>query len=319
MRYTPAPGELIGVRDSYGKVHRLPIHTVKRYVAKYGPRNQVKTIPILGHEVLDVLLADLKFRIEHKYDNVIIVTGPERSGKSHTAIQVGAGLDRSFTADNIMFDVQGLKDKLLKLSIAPGSAVILDEAGREIYNRNWSKKEQKELVTLFQIFGKLGVTIILVMPRFSYLDSAIRNTRVQYWIDVKAEKRGRDRGYIYVKEAKRNPMTDFVYWQPRYAGKLRPPSDFSHLDEIMETYEAKKDAYIMDALRGDDDEDVSIHTKQRDLMVWYTLSKGIATDRDLEHLLGLRATTIRGIKSNVERAKSTTPELKQSLGIEVEA
>lgn len=293
-RFTPMPGDETLVRDLGGVKHRLTIKAVKRYKGTKGGKTVNKAIPIYGDEIMNVLVEDIRFRTKHKYDNVILITGEERTGKSNTAIRLAKMLDPTFDVDRILFDVYGDINHVMRSLDKPGRVLVLDEAGREINSRQWSKKEQKELVTKFQVFGKLGATVILVMPRMSYLDSAIRDTRLKFWIQVKAKKNGMDRGYIFWKEAKRDDYTNKTFFQTRYAGKIYPPHKFPELVPMMEAYEAKKDAYIQSVLTPVED-DKNAFKEQRNKLIWFIVKAKGASVAEIETLTGLKSTTIRGI------------------------
>ncbi len=314
-KYLPTPGDVLPLRDLYGTRHHLKVVAVKRYYGKYGGQRVKKSIPIYGDGILSVLSRDLQFRIKHQYDNVIVVTGEERVGKSHFAIRLAMTMDPTFNVDRVLFDVYDDIGPVMRQMTTPGRVVIIDEAGREINSRSWSKKEQKELVTKFQVFGKLQATVILVMPRLSYLDSAIRDTRLKYWIKCKAEKNGRDRGYIYVQESKRNDYTNDTYWDLKYAGKVKPPNEFPEMADVMAQYEAKKDAYIQSILQTPEEE-TGKATEQRNRLIWFAIKADLLNYAELETLTGLSASTMRGIKAKVD--KQVSPAMLYTLGFQDE-
>ena len=314
-KYRPMPGDILPLRDLGGTLHPLTVEAVKRYRGKVRGRKVNKAVPIYGDGIINVLAADLGFRIKHKYDNVIVITGEERAGKSMLAIRLAMTMDPTFNVDRVLFDVYDDIGHIMRQMTTPGRVVILDEAGREINSRSWSKKEQKELVTKFQVFGKLQATVILVMPRLSYLDSAIRDTRIKYWIKVKAERNGRDRGYIYVQEAFRNDYTNQTYWNLKYAGKVRPPSDFPNMTELIEDYESKKDAYIQSILSDpEDDSSNKSVLHQRNMMIWFLIKSEVVTYQELETMTNLTQSTLRGIKAKMD--KTITPQMKYIMGLE---
>lgn len=321
-------GDWIEARDFSGKSYQLPVIAVHRYHRRHGKvKHFPHAIPVVNDDVLEVIAGDIEFRTKHKYDNVFLVSGEERSGKSHTAIRLAMRLDPSFDESRIIFDVhEELDDALLTLS-KPGRVVVIDEAGREINARSWSKREQKELVTKFQVFGKLGMTVILVMPRMSYLDSAIRDTRLKFWLQVKAMNNGKDRGYVYWSEGQRNDYNNDTWWAHRIAGKLRDPNKIPEVAAMIEKYERKKDRYIMEMLgtSQENDEDISTGLRnqarknrdERDKLIWYLMKIG-ASAAELHTLTGLSRQTVYDARLKAEEKIDKNTRYMLGLSDEVE-
>ena len=307
-------GDYITVSDFDGKKQRLRIvdmetwfHDKKKKILRHRYYVEDKGFEVFANIV--------RFRTDHKYDNVILVTGEERVGKSYTALRLATMLDDTFTADRVIFDVyEDLGDTMRDLN--PGNVVIVDEAGREVNNRNWGKKEQKELVTKFQVFGKLGVTVILVAPRYSYVDGAIRDTRIKFWLQCKSRQNGRKRGYTTVKEASRNVYTNRTFWKSRYHMKLSAPNKRQELKPLYEQYEAKKDEYIYRSMgeKVTEKDSVRAYRDQRDRLIWLIMERCAAAPHELEKLIGITDNSIRNAKSKVK--PSIPLAVKQYLNLE---
>lgn len=321
-------GDWIEVEDFGRTKYQLPVIGVHRYRRRHGTKNRLPhAVPIVNDDVLKVIAGDINFRTKHHYDNVFLVTGEERTGKSHTAIRLAMELDPTFDESRIIFDVhEELDDALLTLS-EPGRVVIIDEAGREINARSWSKREQRELVTKFQVFGKLGMTVILVMPRMSYLDSAIRDTRLKFWLRVMAKNNGKDRGFVFWSQAQRNDYDNDTWWAHRIAGKLRDPNKIPEVAAMIEKYERKKDRYIMEMLgtSQENDEDISTGLRnqarknrdERDKLIWYLMKIG-ASAAELHTLTGLSRQTVYDARLKAEEKIDKNTRYMLGLSDEVE-
>ena len=307
----PVKGDLVSMNDFSGKSHTFTVHDTTIVPIRRKGKKTLKVVPIVGDNVLDIFVEDMKFRNRHKYDNIVAFTGGERVGKSHAAARVAMMLDSTFNIDRVVFNTELLPEIISNLE--PGQCVIVDEAGKEINNRNWAKSSQKELVTKFQVFGKKRVNIFLVSPRFSYIDSAIRDTRLFFWVQVKARKNGAERGYITVKEVERDDYSNDNWWNTNYAGKINPPSDYPELDEFMKQYEEKKDKYIQEILMKPEKEPEPEHMLQRNKLIWFILKCKILTLRELTVLTGLKTETTRKIKKAVE--EEIDDETKELLGL----
>lgn len=146
------------------------------------------------HSKLDTIINLLAKRIERNYDNVIAITGFEGTGKSTLSIIEAHKLSRRL---NMPFSLEGnviynptYESIIHSLTTKPKrSTVIVDEAIKTMYNRNWSGKAQKELNAIFTTIRKRNLSVFLNIPSFDELDSFFKNYRVYVWQHIL--KRGR--------------------------------------------------------------------------------------------------------------------------------
>ena len=138
----------------------------------------------------------------HDWDWVMLIDGPERSGKSDLATQVQAYANNfSDPMKNIELSVWTF-DGLKKVAIdaAKGSCITFHESG--IYGREYKKKVNMEAVRVFTTIGAKNLLFIMTFPSAHMLDPYLRNHRI------------RTRGYVHTINGERG----YVKWYVRPFG-----------------------------------------------------------------------------------------------------
>ena len=127
----------------------------------------------------------IKRLTEHRPANMVFL-GETGSGKSAAAIRLAYNIDPFFSLDRIVFSVADFM-KLINSGLARGSAIIFDDAGVGISNRDWQQEQSK-------IFGKVSQTvrhrdylIIFTLPDRSFLEKQSRNL-IQFEFSATAER-----------------------------------------------------------------------------------------------------------------------------------
>lgn len=127
----------------------------------------------------------IKRLIDHRPANVVFL-GETGSGKSAAAIRLAYNIDPFFSLDRIVFSVADFM-KLINSGLARGSAIIFDDAGVGISNRDWQQEQSK-------IFGKVSQTvrhrdylIIFTLPDRSFLEKQSRNL-IQFEFSATTER-----------------------------------------------------------------------------------------------------------------------------------
>jgi hypothetical protein len=124
-------------------------------------------------------------RLNNDYDLVVAITGEEGVGKSTLAIQLGLKIDKDFDlVKNIAYlpDEKEIEDKFH--SLQPKQCFIVDEAIRVFYKLKWMDKFQIRLNQMYMTERWQNKCTFLLIPRFTDLNEAFRNHRVNVWIHV---------------------------------------------------------------------------------------------------------------------------------------
>ncbi|MEM3859286.1 MAG: hypothetical protein QW478_07750 [Candidatus Micrarchaeaceae archaeon] len=145
-------------------------------------------------------------RINKNYDAVVAYTGYEGTGKSTMSIEMGMDIGKKLgnkldLEANVLYNPT--YDSLIrKVQLVPfKSPVIVDEAIKTMYSRNWGQKDQRKLNTIFATIRERNLFVALNIPAFAELDSFFKNFRVLLWIHIFA----RGIAGLFVKDP--NPFT----------------------------------------------------------------------------------------------------------------
>ena len=185
-----------------------PNSTIKSWLDEvYATRLQEKSE--LGEKVnlvkgstkLDTIANLVALRLFKNYDGVCAITGFEGVGKSSFSILIGQKLARrtqtKFSLEaNILYDPT--YEQVIKVvqTIPERSTVIIDEAIKIAYARNWGKKEQKQLNMIFTTIRERKLFVLMNIPAFTELDSFFKSFRILLWFHIFA----RGKGGLFVKD-----------------------------------------------------------------------------------------------------------------------
>jgi hypothetical protein len=134
---------------------------------------------------LDFFAELVNERLNNDYDLVVAITGEEGIGKSTLAIQLGLRIDKDFDlVKNIAYlpDEREIEDKFHNLQ--PRQCFVIDEAIRVFYKLRWMDKFQIRLNQMYMTERWQNKCTLLLIPRFTDLNEAFRNHRVNVWIHV---------------------------------------------------------------------------------------------------------------------------------------
>ena len=166
---------------SMGKI--TVVHKSITYQKEKGGEQQGFKIDTYMEENLKLMVQ----RVKQKFDNIIIVTGFEGTGKSTNTMALAKIIDPSFpgkrikehpthrTVERIVFSAEGLDDAIQGASV--GQVIVVDESILMMYSGNSTTGIQKKLVQLFTTIRKKRLTIFLVIPNFDTLQSFFAKSR----------------------------------------------------------------------------------------------------------------------------------------------
>lgn len=114
-------------------------------------------------KIMDLMIRRQKL----KWDNCLIIDGPEGVGKSTFVKTLGAyyaeKMDCQFTVDNVFFD----PDELVEFAAKTRNQIIWwDEAAFSGLGKQWQSKIQQKLLTIMMTARKYGHFWIFVIPSF---------------------------------------------------------------------------------------------------------------------------------------------------------
>ena len=190
-------------------------------------------------------------RLRNDYDNLVLITGLEGSGKSTLGINFSSLIDEKFNEDNVGIDE--VKAFNLLRDSKKYSSVLLDEGGNLMFSREAMKTQNRDLMKLFMLMRARNLNIVVCIPNFYMVDSYIRQHRVNLLLHVK--ERGEYRLFT------RDGIKDLNDWGNMKKGVMGVrikaykfhdglfnkgiPKNFNY-----QNYLAMKDLYISSAFKG---------------------------------------------------------------------
>lgn len=167
-------------------------------------RNGKFYVRYLLKDLLKLLSADMQNNTKNRYDNVVVIEGPEGSGKSNLQLELQRLYDPNFSLENgYVYNVEEFKEK-----IAYGNdekkTYWLDEATNVQNNRRWNSIDSQNFIMLLETMRSRGWCLILCIPSSERLDVYIREHRIRYLIrcePMRFEKLGKkERGFFELRK-----------------------------------------------------------------------------------------------------------------------
>lgn len=160
-----------------------------RFPIDYKGYGNLKT----GYYMNEKLIANLdimKKALTRDWDFFLVVDGPEGSGKSVLAMQIGMYMDANLKIENICFSPSEFTERVRKSK--KYGCIIYDEAFGGLSSRRSMTMTNHVLVKMFTEIRQRNLSIILVLPSFFDMDKmpAIHRSRALVHVTAKNFKRG---------------------------------------------------------------------------------------------------------------------------------
>lgn len=191
--------------ESPGEIKRTRIGDAEVLDAELIPYPNGKFyIRYLYKDWLDVLVRDMKKNVAANYDNVLLATGGEGSGKSSFMYWLfekyspGFDIRQSYT-----FDMDWLRERFRSGDYGNG-LFWMDETSQMASNRNWQSDDNKDLVSILEVFRSRKFLFGGCIPSLDRADIYLREFRMRYQIvcqPMSFPKFGyKKRGYFELKK-----------------------------------------------------------------------------------------------------------------------
>jgi hypothetical protein len=99
------------------------------------------------------------------------IVGREGKAKSHTALKIASGVDPTFGAERVFFNVAHALAALNSDEYGKGQMIVIDEAGVSMGNRTWYDRDQIDTNQALQTVRDENMGVLWTLPRLSELDS----------------------------------------------------------------------------------------------------------------------------------------------------
>ena len=146
-----------------------------------GIPDQVR-VPLLAREGFPFWVQWVYDRVRNHWDAVVVITGPEGSGKSSLALRLAVALDPTFTVERLCYTA--LDVMTMFKTLKPGQAFIFDESARALMGTDTHAPEQKALVQALMLVRERNLVTIMCIPRLQELAKSMRSRRSTMWMHV---------------------------------------------------------------------------------------------------------------------------------------
>jgi hypothetical protein len=192
-------------------------------------------------------------RYKHNFDNLIIVTGKEGSGKSHLAMNLcwlyAHARKIPFGVDQITFSSQEFLDKAVK---SKGQILLYDEAVQGLMGQNWQDKTQQLIIQTLMIARKNRNLYVLCIPSIAYLSKYLVNERCVAMLET--YNKNFTRGFASAYNLNQARLIYQLKKQNKHNHNVKPVwrFRFAKADQIvdMDAYENKKDRAIRNLINS---------------------------------------------------------------------
>jgi hypothetical protein len=150
------------------------------------------TPPLLPSEGFGYWVEFIKKRVAHHWDAVIVIDGPEGSGKSTGALRLSAALDPTFTVGRICYTGADVMARFRDTET--GHVILFDESARDLLGANAQSVEAKVLAQALMLVREKGLIVILCIPRIHELAPSMRSRRATMWLAI--QERGIARVHV---------------------------------------------------------------------------------------------------------------------------
>ncbi len=120
--------------------------------------------------------------LKHDLNAMIAITGEMGAGKSSLALKLAEILHEEhglgFSIDNVYFDLAQFADDLL---IKRKHVMIVDEAGVQLYSRNFMTEMNRFIAQIAQMLRFRNDIIIFTLPHVRFLDKTVRILLQHIW------------------------------------------------------------------------------------------------------------------------------------------
>src|SRR3990167_4927518 len=168
-------------------------------------------------------LDSLKMIQRKNWDGVILVDGPERSGKSVLGMLCGWYLsDGNLTTNNFAL---GLHDAAQKIASLPDKSVLIMDEGSTIFaSRKHQDRGQKNLMEILDVVGQKNLFFIIILPCFFDLNKTIAVRRSKFLLHVYPDEEYNRGRYAFFGEKIKSKL--YIFGKKNFDSYSFPSAEF---------------------------------------------------------------------------------------------
>lgn len=175
------------ITESRGETRRTPIGelTIEESKISTFPKSGKIFVSYLYRDLTENLADHMRNHVERGYDNIVVISGGEGSGKSNLAWNLCKAMDPDFdVTKQYVYSVEDLKEKLREGDDF-GAIWWLDEGSNIANNRDWNTQDSKDIIAILEMMRSRGWTLIMCIPHWERLDIYIRENRMRYLLSCR--------------------------------------------------------------------------------------------------------------------------------------
>ena len=157
--------------------------------------------PRLKKQIDKKVIPTLKKRDE---DEVLIIDGDERSGKSTFGMQLGKYIDPSLDLDRVCFTPDEFRKAIINAK--QYQVVIFDEAYRGLASKGALTEVNKLLVSLMMEMGQKNLCVIIILPTFYLLEKYVAIWRARGLFHVFRNQKGQKGYFVFFNKKKKKQL-----------------------------------------------------------------------------------------------------------------
>lgn len=167
--------------EGKGEIRKTRIGEAKVLDAQLKTYNSGKFfIQYLYEDLLDLLVKDMHRNIAADYDNVLMCSGGEGSGKSNLIWNVINKFRPGFDIEKVyVYNMQGIRDRFASGDYG-GDVFWMDETSQIASNRKWQSEDNQDLVGILETCRSKHMTLCGAVPSISRVDIYLREYRMRY-------------------------------------------------------------------------------------------------------------------------------------------
>lgn len=142
----------------------------------------------LYKDLMDLLVKDMHRNVAKDYDNVLLITGGEGSGKSGCMYDLLHRFksnwdDEKDIAQSYTYNMDFLRERFQKADFGNG-IFWMDETTQIMSNRDWQSQDNKDMVSILETFRSKKFLFGGCAPKLERVDVYLRDFRMRYHIHV---------------------------------------------------------------------------------------------------------------------------------------
>lgn len=244
--------------------------------------------------------------IRKDWDCVIIIDGPERSGKSTLGITIGTYLSNGeIKPENF---AAGLNDAIPKIKSLPEKSVLLVDEGSLIFNsKDAMTTHQKQLMKILDVVGQKSLIFIIILPSFFDLNKSIAVRRSKFLLHVYTDKSYERGKFSYYNEKKKKML--YEMGKKNFNSYTRPKPSFrgsftNFKPEWYDEYLKIKKKSMFETLEFKKEytpEEIRMRTIRANFKLLFEKLKGKVTQNELANAFGIHRTTAHSWRKQLEK------------------